>query len=124
VDVNRSQIGRAVEAGFEGARQVALLGHIVASPGGSVREYAAKMGVTKPVISRGCSTLVALGYVKREVDESDYRLAPVRPTERGRRLSAYIFGPEILSNGATKPPTRPNRPRGHRGIGGRGLGRA
>ncbi len=65
-------------------RQMALLMVVYQTPGPhTVRGLAAKLGVSKPVVTRALNTLAALGYLRRERDEADGRNIFVVETELG-----------------------------------------
>ena len=65
-------------------RQMALLMVIHLLPGPhTVRGIAARLGVSKPVITRALNTLAALGYLRRVKDEKDRRNIFVVPTDNG-----------------------------------------
>jgi DNA-binding MarR family transcriptional regulator len=66
-------------------RQMALLMLVYLDPGPhTVRGMAAKLRVSKPVVTRILNTLSALGYVRRQKDASDLRNIFVERTEGGR----------------------------------------
>lgn len=68
-------------------RQMALLLLIYASPGPhTVRGLAEKLQVSKPVVTRALNTLSALGYLRRERDESDRRNIFIAQTSTGARF--------------------------------------
>jgi len=65
-------------------RQMALLMIVYLSPGPhTVRGLARSLGVSKPVVTRALNTLGALGYLRRERDESDRRNVFVTRTSPG-----------------------------------------
>lgn len=65
-------------------RQMALLLVVYLSPGPhTVRGLAARLGVSKPVITRALNTLGALGYLRRQRDERDLRNVFVERTPQG-----------------------------------------
>ena len=65
-------------------RQMALLMIVYQTSGPhTVRGLAAKLGVSKPVVTRALNTLAALGYLRRERDEADGRNIFVVETEMG-----------------------------------------
>jgi DNA-binding MarR family transcriptional regulator len=65
-------------------RQMALLLLVYMTPGPhTVRGLAQDLGVSKPVVTRALNTLGALGYLRRERDESDRRNIFVAHTELG-----------------------------------------
>lgn len=66
-------------------RQMALLMLVYLSPGPhTVRGLAAKLNVSKPVVTRALNTLGAFGYLRRQKDESDLRNIFVERTPQGR----------------------------------------
>jgi DNA-binding MarR family transcriptional regulator len=66
-------------------RQMALLMLVYLDPGPhTVRGMAAKLHVSKPVVTRILNTLSALGYVRRQKDPSDLRNIFVERTDGGR----------------------------------------
>ena len=65
-------------------RQMALLLLVYLTPGPHpVRGLAAQLKVSKPVITRALNTLGALGYLRRQKDESDLRNIFVERTAEG-----------------------------------------
>ncbi len=87
-------------------RQFALLMLVYLAPGPhTVRAIAAKLRVSKPVVTRALNSLGALGYVRRQKDESDLRNVFVERTPQGRAFleafAALIEGAEVeAGNGA------------------------
>lgn len=68
-------------------RQMALLLVIYKTPGPhTVRGLAATLRVSKPVITRALNTLSALGYLRRERDDSDRRSIFIARTSTGARF--------------------------------------
>ena len=66
------------------ARQTAILLTIyLEPPPHTVRALAAKLGVTKPVITRALNTMGALELVKRRRDEKDRRNVLIQRTVEG-----------------------------------------
>ncbi len=66
-------------------RQLALLMYVYLTPGPhTVRAIAAKLRVSKPVVTRALNSLGALGYVRRQKDESDLRNVFIERTPQGR----------------------------------------
>jgi len=66
-------------------RQLALMLIVYLNPGPhTVRGLAARLGVSKPVITRALNTLSALGYLKRKRDEADLRNVLVEHTPTGQ----------------------------------------
>ncbi len=66
-------------------RQMALLLLVYLEPGPhTVRGLAARLSVSKPVITRALNTLGAYGYIRRQKDESDLRNIFVERTEAGQ----------------------------------------
>ena len=65
-------------------RQMALLLVVYLVPGPhTVRGLAARLRVSKPVVTRALNTLSALGYLRRQKDESDLRNIFVEQTPQG-----------------------------------------
>lgn len=65
-------------------RQMAILMVVYLMDGPhTVRGLAARLKVSKPVVTRALNTLGALGYVRRQKDESDLRNIFVERTEAG-----------------------------------------
>lgn len=65
-------------------RQLALMMSIYLEPGPhTVRGLAARLGVSKPVITRALNTLSALGLLRRKKDEKDLRNVLVEYTPSG-----------------------------------------
>jgi DNA-binding MarR family transcriptional regulator len=65
-------------------RQMALLLVVYLTDGPhTVRGLAAKLKVSKPVVTRALNTLGALGYLRRQKDESDLRNIFVERTAQG-----------------------------------------
>lgn len=65
-------------------RQLALLLIVYLAPGPhTVRGLAARLDVSKPVITRALNTLSALGYLKRQRDTADLRNVLVERTSNG-----------------------------------------
>ncbi|MGI4878688.1 MAG: MarR family winged helix-turn-helix transcriptional regulator [Janthinobacterium lividum] len=65
-------------------RQMALLMVVYLMPGPhTVRGLAARLHVSKPVVTRALNTLGALGYLRRQKDDSDLRNIFVEQTPTG-----------------------------------------
>ncbi len=80
-------------------RQLALLMYVYLTSGPhTVRGIAAKLRVSKPVVTRALNSLGALGYVRRQKDETDLRNVFVERTPQGRAFldafAALIEGAE------------------------------
>lgn len=74
-------------------RQMALLLLVYLSPGPhTVRGLAAKLKVSKPVITRALNTLGAIGYIRRQKDESDLRNIFVERTTQGHEFLETFAG--------------------------------
>ena len=85
-------------------RQMAILLHIYHKPPpNNVRGLAAKMGVSKTVITRALDTMVALGLVTRARDERDLRNVVIKRTVAGA-LYLEKLGDLIIDRGRTLPP--------------------
>lgn len=66
-------------------RQMAILLIVYLMDGPhTVRGLAARLKVSKPVVTRALNTLGAIGYVRRQKDESDLRNIFVERTEQGQ----------------------------------------
>lgn len=66
-------------------RQMALLMLVYLTPGPhTVRGLAARLRVSKPVVTRALNTLGALSYLRRQKDESDLRNIFVERTPAGQ----------------------------------------
>ena len=93
-------------------RQMALLMLVYLTPGPhTVRGLAAKLEVSKPVVTRALNTLSALGYLRRERDQDDRRNIFVVRTSDGTRFlegfRRYVRGDEPLrsaNDGADRQP--------------------
>ncbi len=84
-------------------RQMAILLHIyLASPPHTVRGLAAKLGVTKPVITRALDTMGAMGLVKRTRDDKDKRNVIIKRTVEGA-LFVEKLGDIIIAEGRKLP---------------------
>lgn len=84
-------------------RQMAILLTIYLDPPPhTVRGLAAKLGVTKPVITRALDTMGALKFVSRHRDELDRRNVLVRRTVEGA-LYVERFGDVIIARGQELP---------------------
>lgn len=74
-------------------RQMALLMVVYLTPAPhTVRGLAARLHVSKPVITRALNTLGALGYLRRQKDESDLRNIFVERTPAGRAFLDEFAG--------------------------------
>jgi DNA-binding MarR family transcriptional regulator len=74
-------------------RQMALLMVVYLGPGPhTVRGLAARLGVSKPVVTRALNTLGALNYLRRQKDESDLRNIFVERTPQGRAFLDEFAG--------------------------------
>ena len=70
-----------------GARQMAILTCVYLEPGAhTVRSLAARLNVTKAVITRALNTLGNYGFVERGPDPADKRSVLVRRTGLGSRF--------------------------------------
>ncbi|HVY19524.1 MAG TPA: MarR family winged helix-turn-helix transcriptional regulator [Bauldia sp.] len=85
-------------------RQMAvLLAVYLDPPPHTVRGLAAKLGVTKPVITRALDTMGAMGLVTRKRDESDRRNVLVHRTVAGS-LAVERLGDAIQTRHRNLPP--------------------
>src|SRR4028118_2218954 len=74
-------------------RQMALLMLVYLTDGPhTVRGLAARLKVSKPVVTRALNTLGALGYLRRQKDESDLRNIFVERTQTGHAFPAGFPG--------------------------------
>lgn len=65
-------------------RQMALLMVVYLAPGPhTVRGLAARLRVSKPVVTRALNTLGALGYLRRQKDDADLRNIFIEQTPQG-----------------------------------------
>lgn len=83
-------------------RQLALMLLVYQTPGPhTVRGLADQLNVSKPVITRALNTLSALGYLRRERDDSDRRNVLVQRTSSGMQ---FLEGFErfIIANGSAQ----------------------
>ncbi len=88
-------------------RQMALLLLVYLTSGPhTVRGLAAKLKVSKPVITRALNTLGALGYIRRQKDESDLRNIFVERTAQGHEFLEAFAGLIEATQGDTAPSTR------------------
>lgn len=92
-------------------RQLALLFQVYLTPGPhTVRGLAAKLKVSKPVITRALNTLGAFGYIRRQKDENDLRNIFVERTALGHEfLEAFAGMIEATSSHGTRPTSREDR---------------
>jgi len=68
-------------------RQMAMMMIVYLAPGPhTVRGLAHRLGVSKPVITRGLNTLGALGYLRRVRDDADRRNVFVAKTGLGQEF--------------------------------------
>ncbi|MCO5155729.1 MAG: MarR family transcriptional regulator [Aquamicrobium sp.] len=84
-------------------RQMAILLTVYLDPPPhTVRALAAKLDVTKPVITRALDTMGAMGLVSRHRDERDRRNVLVRRTVEGA-LFVERFGDVVIEKAAELP---------------------
>jgi DNA-binding MarR family transcriptional regulator len=84
-------------------RQMAILFTIYLDPPPhTVRGLAAKLGVTKPVITRALDTMGAMKLVSRHRDENDRRNVLIRRTVEGA-LYVERFGDDIVAKALDLP---------------------
>jgi DNA-binding MarR family transcriptional regulator len=84
-------------------RQAAILLTIYLDPPPhTVRGLAAKLDVTKPVVTRALDTMGALQLVSRHRDEADKRNVLIRRTVKGA-LYVERFGDVIIARGLELP---------------------
>ena len=86
------------------ARQMAVLLTVyLEPPPHTVRGLAAKLGVTKPVVTRALDTMGRLGLLNRRRDESDKRNVLVQRTLEGA-LAVERLGDAIVARYRQLPP--------------------
>jgi DNA-binding MarR family transcriptional regulator len=68
----------------------------------TVRGLAAKLAVSKPVVTRALNTLGALGYIRRKRDDSDLRNIFVERTQQG--LAFLESFARLIDHGDTNQP--------------------
>lgn len=92
-------------------RQLALLFLVYLTPGPhTVRGLAAKLKVSKPVITRALNTLGAFGYIRRQKDENDLRNIFVERTAQGHEfLESFAGMIEATSGHGTRSTSREDR---------------
>lgn len=84
-------------------RQMSILLEVYLQPAPhTVRDLAARLNVTKPVITRALDTLGRLGLLKRDRDPDDRRNVLVKRTVEGV-LFVERFGDLIVSKAAELP---------------------
>jgi DNA-binding MarR family transcriptional regulator len=74
---------RGGEADLSARQTVVLLTVYLEPPPHTVRGLAAKLGVTKPVITRALDTMGRIGLLSRRRDEADRRNVVVQRTVKG-----------------------------------------
>ena len=88
-------------------RQMALLMLVYLTDGPhTVRGLAARLGVSKPVVTRALNTLGALGYLRRERDQDDRRNVFVVRTTDG---TEFLEGFKRLLRSGEPGPAEPGR---------------
>lgn len=95
-------------------RQMALLMLVYLTDGPhTVRGLAAKLRVSKPVVTRALNTLGALGYLRRQKDESDLRNIFVERTQTGHAFLEEFAGliERAEKDGASRQRGKPGEPR-------------
>jgi DNA-binding MarR family transcriptional regulator len=97
-------------------RQMALMLLVYLTPGPhTVRGLAARLGVSKPVITRALNTLGALGYLRRVRDESDRRNVFVAKTGSGQDFLEG-FERNLEKSGGGQSGGQSSRAAGERGF--------
>ncbi len=87
-------------------RQMALLMIVYLVPGPhTVRGLAAQLKVSKPVVTRALNTLGALGYLRRQKDDSDLRNIFVERTQSGTAFLEEFSG--LVSRADAEEPRPP-----------------
>jgi DNA-binding MarR family transcriptional regulator len=99
---------RAMRAKITEVRHAALLLKLVKEPGLPMCDYADRLRVTKPVVSRGLRALEGLGLAVRKSTKEDRRVCLLFPTKQGRNVVA------------TKEKLNGAKPRSRGGQNGRG----
>jgi DNA-binding MarR family transcriptional regulator len=98
-------------------RQMALLMVVYLRPGPhTVRGLARCLNVSKPVVTRALNRLGALGYLRRQRDDSDKRNIFVAPTSEGAEFLeefGHFIGDEAEQPSQREPERRPERERAH-----------
>jgi DNA-binding MarR family transcriptional regulator len=83
-------------------RQMAILLVVYLTEGPhTVRGLAARLAVSKPVVTRALNTLGALGYIRRKRDDSDLRNIFVERTQQG--LAFLESFARLISHGPSDP---------------------
>lgn len=94
-------------------RQMAILLLVYLENGPhTVRGLAARLNVSKPVVTRALNTLGALGYIRRQKDDADLRNVFVERTQQGEAFLTE-FGEQIEA-GSSHP--QPSYSGGFRGL--------
>ncbi len=79
-------------------RQVCILMSVCLSPAPlTVRELSARIGISKPAVTRAVTTLSSLSLVRRKRDERDRRSVYIQRTAKGTSYTNLIAG--ILKEG-------------------------
>lgn len=94
-------------------RQMALLMLVHLTPGPhTVRGLAARLKVSKPVVTRALNTLGGLGYLQRRKDERDLRNVLVEGTRHGEAFlkSFAALIEKGIANEHVEAPVRPPSP--------------
>jgi DNA-binding MarR family transcriptional regulator len=80
------------------SRQASILDHLDPVHATTLNALAKHMGVTAGTMSIAVDRLVRLGYVERQLDETDRRRVGLRLTEAGVRISAEssVLEPELV----------------------------
>lgn len=72
--------------------EIALLKQVLDSPGSTVRELSAALGLRQPNTSAALRVLAGRGLVERHPGADDRRTVRIEPTELGRREHAALAG--------------------------------
>ena len=94
---------RSERADLTARQMTVLLTVYLEPPPHTVRGLAAKLGVTKPVITRALDTMGRLGLVTRRRDETDRRNVLVHRTLEGA-LAVERLGDAIVARHHALPP--------------------
>ena len=93
---------RAGEPDLSNRQRIILITIYLEAPPHTVRDLAAKLGVTKPVITRALDSMGKLGLVTRRRDETDRRNVLIQRTVKGA-LFLERFADTISHLSATRP---------------------
>lgn len=83
------------KGGQASLREAAFLIALANNPGKSVMDYAAALGVSRPVITRITDNCTWAGFATRTEDPADRRKVIIRPTTHATRLARVLSGREV-----------------------------